>query len=257
MMKSIHSSELAAVLALVLGLSLAVPVAAVSTTAVTVPDEGEVGTEVEASYRISDLYEGNDPDEWTLRATTELEGVSWTVQKRKLSGDVEPESHSGSTFETTISSDDGDDVVTVSVVGTVPPLAEPQYDPAETFSITRLDQVTGAQENKLGEWNVHHYTASSREAREEIEDAQAVVDADAPEDAQRELEQAISAYNAGNFENAIANAEDAQRTVDQADRSQSRMQAALYAGLGVLALLVVFGGVYYYQRRRDTYKELR
>lgn len=255
-MRSIRSSDLAVLLAAIVGLSLAVPVAAVSTSASNVPEAGQVDTEVGASYTMTDLYE-DGIGEWTLRASTGLTGASWTVEKRKLSGEVITESHTGNTFETSVSSADGVETVTVSVTGNVPALREPHFEPEETFSITRLVRITDDGESQLGQWSVHHYTAESREAREAIQAAQAVVDDDAPEEAKRSLEQAISAYNAGNFENAVSNAEDAQRAVEKARKSRSRMQAALYAGLGVLALLVVFGGAYYYQRRQESYSELR
>lgn len=248
-----------AVLAVTVAVVLAaipVPAAAVSTTASGVPDDAEVGTEVESTFTLTDLYE-DGVDRWQLRANTELTGVSWTVEKRKLNGDVVRESYGGSSFETTVDADEDVDRVTITVTGTVPEIDDYSYDPRERFAIARLVRIKGENENQLGRWTVHHYTAESREARQAIDDAREVVGDDAPADAQRDVEQAISAYEAGNFPNAIDNAEAAAETARDARRARERTQLLLYAGLGVLALVAVFGGFYYYRSRQETYDRLR
>lgn len=256
MMKWSRCSKLGVLLAVTIGLTLAVPVAAVSTSASGVPDEAEVGTEVEATYTLTDLYE-DGVNEWTLRGSTELDGVSWLVEKRKLSGDTTTESYGGSSFETTVSATNDVDRVTVSVVGSTPAVEAWQYDPPEQFTMTRLVRIKGENENSLGTWEVHHFTADSAAARTAIDRAQDAVDDDSPADAQRDLEQAVSAYEAGNFDNAISNAEDAEDAAREAQQARQRRQLLFFGGLGVLALLIVFGGVYYYQRQQQEYTELR
>lgn len=242
-------------LALVLVVSV-VPAAAVSTSAEGVPDSEVVGTEIEATFTLTDLYEDGVND-WTLRASTELEGVSWTVEKRKLSGDVVRENYGGQSFTTRVSAEDDVDRVTVTVTGTVPEVANWSYEPRERFRVAQLVQIRGENENRLDRWRSHHYTEGSRDARQAIDAAREAVDDGAPQQAERDLEQAISAYEAGNFENAISNAEDAQDAAEQAQRARERQQLLLYGAIGVVALLVVFGGIHLYRSRQDDYNQLR
>lgn len=253
-MKLIRSSS--AVVAVLLALSLALPVAAVSTSAEGVPDRAQVGEEVQATFTVSELY-SDGANEWTLRASTALEGVSWTVEKRKLSGDVETETYGGSSFETTVRSSENVETVTVTVTGDVPAVESFSYDPPQRFTLARLVRITGENENDLDRWQVHHYTNESAAARDAIDAARAEMGEDPPDQAQRDLDQAISAYEAGNFENAVSNAEDADSLARQAQRSQNRTQLLLYAGIGVVSLAAVFGGAFYWRSRRDTYDRLK
>lgn len=258
-MRSTRCSRLVAgaVVAALVATLVATPVAAVSTDVEGLPADAEVGTEINVTYTLTDLY-SNDVNEWTLRGSTELTGVSWTVSKRKLSGGAgSPEQYGGSSFETSVSADEDVEQVTVRVTGTVPEVESWRYEPPERFLATRLVRVAGENENELGQWEVHHYTEESSEARAAIESARASMGEDPPEDAERSLEQAISAYEGGNFPNAIANAEDAERAAESARESRQRLQLLLYGAIGVVALLAVFGGIYYYQSRRDTYSQLR
>lgn len=255
-MRSSRCSSLAlGALVLVLLVSV-IPAAAVSTSAEGVPDSKAVGTEVQATFTLTDLYE-DGVNQWTLRASTELEGVSWTVRKRKLSGDVVQENYAGKSFTTRVSADNDTDQVTVTVTGTVPAVKNWSYDPPERFRVAQLVQVRGENENRLGRWQSHQYTERSREARRAIEAAQAAIGESAPKEARNDLQQAISAYNAGNFDNAISNAEDAEQAAESAKQAQGQRQLLLYAGVGVVALLVVFGGIYYYRSRQDEYNQLR
>lgn len=257
-MRSTRCSRLVAgaVVAALVATLVATPVAAVSTDVDGLPADAEVGSEIEVTYTLTDLYE-DGVNEWTLRGSTELTGVSWTVSKRKLSGDVVRESYGGASFETSVSAAEDVDRVTVRVTGTVPAVEAWRYEPPERFLATRLVRVAGENENELGRWQVHHYTEESSEARAAIESARASMGDDPPEDAERSLEQAISAYEGGNFPNAIANAEDAERAAESARESRQRLQLLLYGAIGVVALLAVFGGIYYYQSRRDSYSQLR
>lgn len=258
MMRSIPCSKLAVgVVALALAATLvAVPVSAVSTEVSGLPQSAEVGTEINVTYTLTDLYE-DGVNRWTLRGTTELTGVSWTVAKRKLSGDVSRDTYGGSSFETSVRAEDDVDRVTVRVTGTVPSVESWRYEPPQRFTATRLVRIAGENEDELGRWQVHHYTPESREARSAIEAAEAAMGEDPPADAERSLEQAISAYENGNFPNAISNAEDAEQAAERARASQRRTQLIIYGAIGILALIAVFGGLYYYQSRRDTYRQLR
>lgn len=252
-MKWIRCSELV-VVALLLTVT-AVPAAAVSTEAEGVPEDAEVGTEVEATFTLTDLYE-DGTDEWTLRASTELENVNWVVEKRKLSGDTTRESYTGQSFQTTVSANDDVDRVTVTVTGTAPEVSEWRYDPPEQFRLARLVKVAG-DEDRLDQWQVHHYTAGSREAREAIDSAQAAVQESNSDDAQRNLERAITAYEEGNHGLAVDLANEAEQQAEQAQQASERRQLFLYGAIGVVALLVVFGGIYYYRSQQEEYSQLR
>lgn len=253
-MRSTRSSS--AVVAVLLALALAMPVAAVSTSADGVPDRAEVDSEVEATFTLSELY-SDGANEWTLRSSTALEGAAWTVKKQKLSGDVTSESYSGSSFETAVRSSENVETVTVTVTGDVPTVQNYSYDPAERFLLARFVRVRGENTADIDRQRVHHYTNESATAREAIDAAREAIDDGSPQEARRDLDQAISAYNAGNFENAVSNAEDAEQRAVQAQRSQNQTQLLLYAGIGVVALVVVFGGIFYWRSQRDTYDRLR
>lgn len=256
-MRSIRCSRLVAgvaVAALVASLT-ALPVTAVSTEVEGLPADAEVGTEITVSYTLTDLYE-DGVNQWTLRGSTNLTGVSWTVAKRKLSGDVVRESYGGDSFSTEVRSENNVDRVTVQVRGTVPGVEPYRYDPPEQFLATRLDRIAGENEDELGRWQVHHYTSESQTARTAIDAAREEMGENPPADAERSLQQAISAYENGNFPNAISNAEDAEEAAVSARQSRQRLELLVYGAIGVIALVAAFGALYYYQTR-DTYNQLR
>jgi hypothetical protein len=233
----------------------AVPAAAVSTEAEGVPEDAQVGEEVQATFTLTDLYE-DGTDEWTLRGSTGLENATWVVEKRKLSGDTTRESYTGQSFETTVSASDDVDRVTVTVKGTTPELASWSYDPAEQFQLARLVKVAGGQE-RLGDWQVHHYTEDSREARQAIESAQAAVNDSDSQQAERTLQRAITAYNEESPQLAIDLANEAEQQATTAEQSRERRQLLIYGAIGAVALVLVFGGIYYYRSRQQEYSQLR
>lgn len=257
-MRSTRSSRVVAgvVVATLVASLLAVPVSAVTTEASGLPADAEVGTEVTANYTIAELY-SDGVNEWTLRGSTNLTGVSWIVTKRKLSGDVVRENYGGSSFQTRVSAANDVERVTVRVTGATPAIDALRYEPRERFVATRLVRIAGENEQELGRYQVHHYTAESREARQAIADAEAAMGENPPADAERSLQQAISAYENGNFPNAISNAEDAETEATNARESRQRFELILYGAIGVVVLIAVFGGIYYYRSRQDTYSQLR
>jgi len=247
MMNSIRCSEGLALLAIAI-----VALAAVGTAgAVTIdesqgPDEAEVGAEVTIEYEITELY--TDSTSWTLNGTTQLENVTgWDITTVKPSGEEDSTFVEGSqSFETEIAGDQNYETVIVSITGTVPPVEEYTYDPAQTFTAIELTSVTGQNENVLYTDEVHHYTTESANARDAID---AAGDAGA---SGSDYEGAISSFENGNFENAKSLAQSAQ----EGAQTGQMIQYALM-GVGVLIVLAVLvGGIYYWRSQQDNYDRL-
>ncbi|WP_435197000.1 hypothetical protein [Natronomonas sp. EA1] len=248
------SKALAAVLVLSL---IATPVAAVAVTSENLPAETQAQSEASATFTFSELY-ADGSQEWTLEAKTNLTGAQWTVKKQKLGGDVVSESYQGRTFETTVSSNENVETVTVTVTGDVPKVKNFTYDPVETYLFAGFNKTVGSASNVIATERVHHFTEKSKEARNAIESAQAAIDAaGGDQQAQQTLNNAISSYNNGNFANAIDLANQAEQRATQKQEVSSRNQLLLYAGIGVVALLAVVGGVLYWRSQQDSYDKLR
>lgn len=234
-----------------------VPAAAVSTNTDGVPDETKVGSEVTATYTFSELY--TDYESWTLNGETELSGVTWTVRKLDQAGNqISQNSYDGATFNESV--DIGEDTaqVVVRVRGTTPEVNNFTYSPAEQYALAtfRLQRQGGTDQQITGD-QVHHFTEESKEARDEIESAQVAVNGTSNEQAQRSLNNAISAYNGENFGLAVELANEAESQAQQAQQSQNTTQLLIYAGIGIVVLLLVVGGIAYYRSQQDTYDKLR
>lgn len=245
-----------AVVALLVLLSAAAPVAAVSTSASGVPDEAQVGEEREANYTLTELY-ADGTQEWTLTGRSNMTGVQWTVEKHKLGGNVETQSFSGSNFSVQVSSNDDVERVVVTVRGTTPGIDNYTYDPAETYLFAELNKTAGDAVEVVRTDEAHQYTNESKQARDAIKSAEATVEAaGGDEEAERLIRNAISAYEQENFDNAVDLAEQAQEAAEQTQRASNRNELIIYAVLGLIALLVLAGGVYYWRSQRDTYDKL-
>jgi flagellar basal body-associated protein FliL len=259
MMSWIRSSERTVALALlgVLLLGAVGTAAALTITASDVPEESQVGNEVQSRFTIDDAFTENS--QYTLRLETELENVSWTVEKYDQGSRVEQWQGGGQEFEQQVSSDPTGDQIRIQVVGDAPDIDELNYSNPENFTVVAIRSQTGDNVQTLKTYEVHHFTEQSKNAREAIDGAQQSIEeaGGSNEEAQRSLEQAISAYENGNFENAVSNAEDAQSAAEQQQQSQQTTQMLLFAGLGVLVLALVVGGVWYYRNQQDDYDKLR
>jgi hypothetical protein len=259
MMSWIRSSETAVALCcLALLVGAAGTAAAISLSTSDAPNDARVGEEVNATMTVEDPFT-DAPSEWTLRGETELRNVSWTVTVYDQGQQVSQETYGGQSFEQGLARSAGGDEVRIELRGETPRVNNFSYDPEETFVFAELTQQTGNNTQALGESViVHHYTNKSQSAREEIERANdAIEQAGGNQQAQRSLQQAISAYNNGNFNNAISNAQDAKRAANQAQQSQQTTTLLLYGAVGVVALLIVIGGVWYYRQQQDDYDKLR
>jgi len=227
----------------------------------SVPTETVVGSEVSVTYVIDDPYT-DTPSEYTLAGATDLEDVSWTVTVLDRGNTVYDETYGSQSFRQSLDGDgdqDGDEV-RIQLEGTVPAIENYTYEYKERYTIATLARVTGNNENEFRNDTAHHYTNDSREARQAINASQQAV-ADAPgdnTDAQAQIDRAISAYEAQDFDNAVSLAADAQEQAQQAQQSQQTTQTLLYAAAAVVLLLLLGGGGFYLysQSQADDYSKL-
>jgi hypothetical protein len=265
-----YSRLFACCLVAMLALSaVATPVMAVSVDSEDVPSEAEAGTQYEASVTLTDLYSENN--NWRLNVSTELAGDPlWTVEYVGVDGDVTDEvtrtGQNVTVSERTVESPISE--VRVSVEGTVPEVGNWSYEPQPSFLAMELAQVPVTSDGSTGApstietWTAAHYTADSQAARESIESAtDAIASADDGgadvSDAEGALENAKRFYANEDFEAAVTNAEEAQQLAEDAESqqesSEQTQQLLVYAGVGVVLVLLVGGGVYWYrQNQQDT-----
>lgn len=265
-----YSRLFACCLVAMLALSaVATPVMAVSVDSEDVPSEAEVGTQYEASVTLTDLYSENN--NWQLNVSTELTGDPlWTVEYIGVDGDVTDEvtrtGQNVTVSERNVESPISE--VRVTVEGTVPEVGNWSYEPQPSFLAMELAQVPVTSDGSTGApstietWTAAHYTADSKEARDAITSAEdAIASADeAGGDvgaAENSLEDAKRFYSNEDFEAAMTNAEEAEQQANDAEQaaqsSQQTQQLLIYAGVGVVVLLLIGGGVYWYrQNQQDT-----
>jgi flagellar basal body-associated protein FliL len=258
-----HSSEFVAV-----GVLLAVVLAAAGTGAAlsfddeSVPAEAEAGAEESYTVTMTEPFTAENTDlpaEWTLQATTEFDDAEITMTSQDVADDtVNQTSVENNATDLTIRQADGVNRVVIEVSGTVPAIGEYSYEDrsVENFTALELTRLEGGSEFTIADgeaqWNVHRFTSDSREARQAIDNASdAVEDAD-NSDAQDRLDEAISFYNNGEFDNAVTAAEDAE---DTASSDSNLSQILLIVGGIIVVVAVVGGGVYLWQsRQQDTSK---
>lgn len=257
-MNLIRSSNSTVVLALLAALLVgtAGTAMALSISAENVPDEAEVGSEVNATITVDDAY--TDNAEWTLETETELTNVSWTVEEFDQGSRVNQWNGGGQTFSQNLSSDPSGDEVQITIRGTVPSINNYTYEPKENFTFVAIKRTTGDNTETLKTYSVHHFTNDSKTARKKIDAAQSAINnTGGDSEAEADLEQAISAYDSANFDNAISIAEDAKSKAQQKQQSQQTTQLLLFGGIGVVVIVLVGGGVWYYRKQQDNYDKLR
>jgi len=279
LMTSSPSSKLTTIALLAVLVCAAVaPAAAVSVAEPDVPDEGEVGTQVSASVKLTDLYREPQWDTWTLKAQTHLRNVTWTVRYIDQTGtEYDTETYDGQRLSggngVELSTETDTTEVSVEVVGEVPEPSAYTYPQEERFTIMDLTQTRGEEgsRNDIDSWETHHYTTGtadepgSQEAREAISQAEAAI-ADAEDagadtsQAEASLGNAIEFYESGQFTNAVENAETAEEEATTAkedyESSQQTQQYLLYAVVAIVLLALVGGGFWYYQQQQDDYDKL-
>lgn len=263
MMNSNHCSKLLAlVFAAALVVSAVGPAAAMSASASGAPSEAEVGSDVTTTFTIQKPF--SDYDSWTLNGTTQLTGVTWTVQLYDQGGSkIGQKSYDGQSFDHDLEKSDAFEVK-VKIEGTVPEVTNFTYDPAQKLVLAELTQVRegGSSEAIAEPWTFRPYTAESDDARSAIDDAeQAIADAEdsgaSVSEAQSDYEDAVSAFDGENFELASDLAKKAQDKAESSQQSNQQTQMLLYGGAGLLALVVVVGGFLWYRNQQDDYDKLR
>jgi hypothetical protein len=256
-----RSFSLLACLALVTTLALAAPAAAVTVDSSTAPSEAQVGSKVEASATLTELYRNPQLESWQLQGRTQLTNATWTLVYYDQTGaKVNQESYDGANFTSSeIAASNGVSEVEVRITGTVPRVTSFSYDPAQSFLAMRLTQArSGGTSSTLQEWSVRHFTAQSQEARRAIESAESTIEGVSADtgDAERSLQRAIEAYNSGNFGLATDLAGEAENQAESAQQSSQTFQLALYAVGGLLVVGLLVGGFLWYRSQQDTYDKL-
>ncbi|MEF8808273.1 hypothetical protein [Natronomonas sp.] len=228
--------------------------AAVDSSPEELPEESEVGTEYEATFELTNLFD--EFEQWTLNGETELTNVTWTVVQYDQAGNqVDQTSTDGQEFNEDINIDDGTSRIEVQITGTTPEIGNLSYDPEERFTAANFTQVReGGTQQDIATHDAHHYTADSKEARNAIDDASTIVEGSGDSEAESSLQSAISAYEAGNFDNAISLAN---RAEDEATQTQTRQSFLLYGAAAVVVLLLLGGGYYLYKSRQQGPSRLR
>ncbi len=231
---------------------------AFSVSADGVPSSAAVGEEVSVTYTVDDPFT-DAPSEWTLNATTELENVGWTVTVLRAGNPIDDgeTTYGDQSFERDLSVDNNGDQVRIELTGEVPEVENFTYEPREEFVVASLERVTGNNAEEFRNDTAHHYTEDSRAARQSIEDAESAIDAAGGHDEAGNLrDNAVSAYEVGNFGNAQDLAEEAESKAQSAQQSQQTMQLALMAVGALLVIALVAGGIYYWRSQGDEYSKL-
>jgi hypothetical protein len=239
--------------------ALAAPVAAVSVAEEEVPSEAQVDSKVTATVTLNELYQNPQLESWTLAGSTELTDVTWTVTYYDQTGaKVNQQSFDGQNFSgASIDAGDGTSEVEVRVSGTAPGVDSYVYDPAQSFTAMSLQQTrAGGSSNDIGSWTTQHFTEESQSARSALDEAQAAAQSAGSDQAEATFDNAVSAFENGNFELATELANQAQSEAQQAQQSSQTQQLLVYAVGGLVALAVVVGGVVYWRSQQDSYDKL-
>lgn len=243
---------------------LALTVVAGTASAVSVsgntPPSATVGSQQTATYTFTQPY--SDYNTWTLHGTTDLTHVTWEVSFHEQGGSVSKKTYSGGSFDRQVTIDDHVEKITVQVKGTVPSVGQYSYDPPQQKTFASFQEThQGGASTDLGAKKFRPYTQQSQKARNAIDDAQRAVHhaqkaGASVGDAKQLVNNAVSAYDSGNFGNAESLAAQAKKKAN-ASASSAKTNHWLFVGAGVVVVLVVIGAVvWWYLNQRDTHDPL-
>tara|TARA_B100000676_G_scaffold195136_1_gene191822 strand:+ start:26366 stop:27139 length:774 start_codon:yes stop_codon:yes gene_type:complete len=219
-------------------------------------DQVEIGSDIIVQTVVTELYTTNTGpiDVWTLRGESLLESVTWTVTEinaadRPIQGSKKV--YAGKVFEHGVSLDDSVVKIIVEVSGTIPEVSDWKYEPAQKILVMELSQVRlGGTENVIGIIEASPYNPESKLAREAIDKANVVVEESKDMDAQQTIENAISAYDVGNFKNAKDLARQAEENAIALENSQERKGLILNIVGVVMVVALIGGAIIWYQSTR-------
>ncbi len=245
----------------ILGVLLAISLVAVG-TAGAVSYDGEppaaknVNDTAEMGATIEDPFDG-PPSQWTLRATTELDNASWSYEVYEQGSRIDSGVGEGDELSLDLDSTGTSTPtrVVVRVNGDVPDDIDYSYEERSTENYTVLTLENADSGEEFQSYDAHRHTDGSKTAREAIDSAQTAIDEldNPPQEAQDQLDRAISSYDNGNFQNAKSLAEDAESNAEK--QQSSGLPLPLIGGAVILVLLVVGGGAYYYKSQQsETHK---
>lgn len=267
-----NSNRSSRALVAVLGLALLVAAVAPAAAAVpsidgSAPDTAEVGTTVDETYELTDLF--TEYNEWTLAGETDLSEVTWTVTMYDNTGQqIAQETYTGQSFEHMIDAEDDVVRATVRLQATVTEVSDSlwSYDPPQQYTVAEFVQAQqGGSSTTINEYTTRPYTQESSEARSAISDAQAAIQEAQSEgvdvsDAQSTLDNAISAYDSANFPNAVDLAEQAEEnaesSLEAAESSEQTTQLLMYGVAALVVVLLAVGGYLLYRRNQGSQDKL-
>lgn len=219
------------------------------------PSEAEVGRQVEASYTLTQLYQEPSYESWTLQAQTEMINVTWTFRLVDQAGNVvETNNADGQQVSQPVAIDDGVDQVKVQVVGEVPAIQNYTYNPPTSFLVAGfVHSREGGTTETIEVFGARSFTAESEEARLAIAEAESAIEAAGGNaEAEATLANAISAYEAENFDNAINLAEQAEQRASSAQQTQQRNQLIIYGVVALVVIAIIVGAVLWYRSQKQT-----
>ncbi|QDX40555.1 DUF4398 domain-containing protein [Salarchaeum sp. JOR-1] len=262
------SRAVVAVLGLVLLVAAVAPAAAaVPSIDGSAPDTAEVGSTVDRTYTLTDLF--TEYNEWTLTAETDLSEVTWTVTTYDNTGQqIAQETYTGQSFQHALVASDGAVRATVRLQATVPEVSESlwSYDPPQQYTVAEFAQTQqGGSSTTISEYLTRPYTQQSSQARTQIDQAKAAIqDAENSDvsvsDAKATLQNAVSAYNNANFQLAVDLANEAEQQAEDAlsaaQQSQQTTRLLLYGGVALVVVLLAAGGYLLYRRNQGSQDKL-
>lgn len=245
-MSWIRSSESALLVVLVAVTLLTAGTAAAISVSGSPPGAAAVGEQVSMEASLEDPFQ-DAPDQWTLEGSTDLENATWTVQILAQGDPVDTVDAGGQSFSYELNASTSATDVEIQLDGTVPGEIEYDYENLDTenYSVMTITRESDGVGNEIQSWDVHRFTEGSQNARDAIDNAIEAVGGQ-----NDKINQAISSYNNGNFENAQALAEEAQ------SGAQSSQLLLMIAGV-VVALAILVGVIYYWRQRRKQGDKLQ